>query len=170
MPKTYTPIATVNLTGGSSGANISYFQFTNIPQTYTDLVISINAGVTGSAGYDLVLQFNGDTASNYSQTFMRGNGSAAVSSRVSNNGLVYLDYTGGSVFGINRNYLVNIMNYSNSTTYKTFLSRANSANDWMEQHVALWRSTAAITSLIISTNGGSVAPGSTATLYGIKAA
>jgi hypothetical protein len=168
MPQTYTPIATVNL-AGFSGANGNYFQFDNIPQTYTDLVISINAGLDLGTSYDVVLRNNGDSGSNYSHTWLRGNGSAIASQRYTGT-LFYLDYNAGTTMGINRSYLVNVMNYSNSTTYKTFLFRANVPDNIVEQHVGTWRSTAPITSIRLTTNGGGISAGSTATIYGIKAA
>jgi hypothetical protein len=66
------------------------------------------------------------------------------------------------------------MNYSNATTYKTWLSRNNRASasnaPGTEALVGLWRSTSAITELVIGLTGGNFDTGSTFTLYGIKAA
>ena len=161
---TYVPIATATLS--SSG----YFTFSSIPSTYTDLVLVLNAGFTQTTA-DVIVQFNGDSGSNYSQTWMRGNGSATASGRVTSNTLIYLDYSGGSVAStINRVYTAHIMNYANTTTYKSLIFGANSATDWREQHAGLWRSTAAINSILVSTNGGSMVAGSTLSLYGIAAA
>ena len=168
MAKTYTPIATSKLVG-FSGAGGSYFQFDNIPQTYTDLVIAINAGLDGGIGYDLILRFNNDSGSNYSHTWLAGNGSTASSSRYAGT-LFYLDWNASTTIGIDRSYLVNVMNYSNSTTYKTSLFRASIPSKVAEQHVGTWRNTSAITSVTIATNGGGISTNSTATIYGIKAA
>ncbi len=64
---------------------------------------------------------------------------------------------------------INVMNYSNTTTYKTILSR--SSDLYTEASVNLWRNTAAITSIIIGAQGAyTFSAGSTFTLYGIKAA
>jgi len=168
MAKTYTPIATVSLTG-YSGNNGNIFQFDNIPQTYTDLVVSINAGTDLAAGYDLILKLNNDGGSNYSHTWLRGNGTNVASGRYSGT-LFYIDYNGNTSMGLNRNYLVNIMNYSNTTTYKSLLWRANMPAGYVETHTGTWRNTAAVTSITIATNGGGISAGSTATIYGIKAA
>lgn len=168
MAKTYTPIATVTLSGYSS-ANGNYFDFTSIPSTYTDLVLSINAGVNLSPGIDLMIRFNNDSTSLYSHTWIQGNGSTAASSRLSTRNAVYLDYNGGTTVGINRHYLVNIMNYANTSTYKTFLNKATYEYG-VEAHVGLYRSTSAISSIQVVTNGYGIISGSTATLYGIKAA
>jgi hypothetical protein len=71
-----------------------------------------------------------------------------------------------------------IMNYSNTTTYKTSLTRQNTVDaadyNGTLTAVGLWRSTSAITSVAIQlTRGGSAynfTSGSIFTLYGIKAA
>jgi hypothetical protein len=74
----------------------------------------------------------------------------------------------GSSFAPN---IVHIMNYSNTTTYKTALIRANNAAVGVSLFAGLWRSTSAI-STVAFTNAfpGSVsfATGSTCTLYGVK--
>jgi hypothetical protein len=161
---TYTPIATATLS--SNG----YFTFSSIPSTYTDLVLVLNAGFTLTTA-SVIIQFNGDGGSNYSQTWMRGTGSATASGRVSNGTFVYLDYSGGSVAStINRVYTANIINYANTNVYKNLIFSAGSATDWREQHLGSWRSTAAINSIVVSTNGGSIVAGSTLSLYGILAA
>jgi hypothetical protein len=70
------------------------------------------------------------------------------------------------------------MDYSNSTTYKTWLSRANRASSALDYQgtdavVGLWRSTAAITSITVKNRRGGVdynfASGSNFKLYGIQA-
>jgi hypothetical protein len=77
------------------------------------------------------------------------------------------------------NTIVHIMNYSNTTTFKTYLARNNNAATsgtyvGTEAIVGLAQLTAAITSITIGTASGSTdynfATGSTFSLYGIKAA
>jgi hypothetical protein len=165
MPKTYEPIATQTLT-----ADAGQVVFSSIPQTYTDLVLAINSGTVSLASYDLLLRFNNDSGSNYSQTILLGNGTSASSTRLSNRTAVYIDYSGGTAMGINKVHLVHIMNYANTTTYKTFINRAGIADGATELNVALWRSTAAVSSIQIPTNGYGIMAGSVFTLYGIKAA
>jgi hypothetical protein len=63
---------------------------------------------------------------------------------------------------------MNFFNYSNTTTYKTVLTRAGRNNQATEAFVGLWRNTAAITS--ISLTSQTYTTDSTFTLYGIKAA
>jgi hypothetical protein len=166
MPSTYTPIATTTL--GGSAADVT---FSTISGSYTDLILIGTAqGVSGSP-QNLLFQVNGDTASNYSSTWLTGNGSTASSSRLSSrvNGL--LDIAGYAPIGSNfNNVIAHFNNYSNSTTNKTIISRANSAATGTDAVVSLWRSTAAITSIKIYFTSNSLATGSTFTLYGVKSA
>jgi hypothetical protein len=63
------------------------------------------------------------------------------------------------------------MNYSNTTTYKTWLSRSGASDRATEALVGLWRSTSAITTIALSIDAGATySTGSTFTLYGIAAA
>ena len=158
MASTYEKIATTTL--GSSQGTVT---FSSIPATYTDLIIILNTTGTGSGVKSL--QFNSDTSSNYSCTVLYGDGSAAGSARYS---VGYIDIF-NSTTAQNAN-IIQINNYSNSTTYKTYLSRQNTAAVSVEAIVGLWRSTSAINavSLVASTNNW--ASGSIFTIYGIKAA
>jgi hypothetical protein len=64
----------------------------------------------------------------------------------------------------------NFMNYSNTTTYKTILSRSNNSAIGTDAVVGLWRSTAAINTIKILPANNAFEVGSSFTLYGIKAA
>ena len=162
MPSTYTPIATQTL-----GSTVSSVTFSSIPSTYTDLVLVCSPLTT--AGAAVQIRFNSDTGTNYSRTFINGNGSSAGSQQASN-----LDQNSISYSGANTTpyaVITQFMNYSNTTTNKTYLSRSNSASDEVITYVGLWRSTAAIsTILLFPSSSGSFTSGSTFTLYGIKAA
>jgi hypothetical protein len=161
MPQTYTPIASTTLT--SAAADIT---FSSISGSYTDLRL-IFEGSAATAGVDIYCQVNGDTASNYSHTRLTGNGSAASSSRGSS--LAYMRFSdGGSPQTTNTSVTkVDFMNYSNTTTYKTAINRADNANRGTDAVVNLWRSTAAITSIKFYLSSGNINSGATATLYGI---
>jgi hypothetical protein len=64
-----------------------------------------------------------------------------------------------------------INNYSNATTYKTMISRQFGQDQIAWFSVGLWRSTAAITSIVFTDeSSGNFTTGFTLTLYGIKAA
>ena len=62
------------------------------------------------------------------------------------------------------------MNYSNTTTYKTAISRGDRGATSTVAIVNLWRSTSAINNIQFFTDATNFAAGSIITLYGIKAA
>jgi hypothetical protein len=158
---TYTPIATTTL--GSAAANVTFSSL----GSYTDLVLIFNGRCTSAGGANAFLQFNGDTATNYSSTGMYGDGTSVASFRGSNNASC-----GGCIVD-NVNYgtvIYNIMNYANSSSYKTVIGRGSNTGQYVDMRIGLWRSTAAITSILIYSNGGDWLAGSTFTLYGITAA
>jgi hypothetical protein len=163
MAVTYDKIATTTL--GTTAASVT---FSSIAGTYTDLVL-VMSGTASSGAPSTLLQFNSDTASNYSYTYLTGNGTAASSGRGSSQTSITVSYNGAAGSSPNSN-IVQIMNYSNTTTNKSVVSRANQTAFGTDAIVGLWRSTAAITSMTMTTSSSTYASGSTFTLYGIKAA
>ena len=160
---TYTPIATTTL--GSAQATVTFTSFSG----YTDLILITST--KGSTTNYPKINFNSDTGNNYSRTVLRGDGTTATSGRASNSGRIDLtSNASNSSAEFNLNTITHILNYSNSTTYKTILVRANNASDGVDATVGLWRNTNAITSFEIGLNTGNFATGSTFTLYGIAAA
>jgi hypothetical protein len=159
MASTYEPIATSTL--GSAAATVT---FSSIAATYTDLKVVISGSVT-TGGPNIYLQYNGDTASNYSQTILYGDGSSTGSFRNTNNTKQVIGDANTTI----GTTIADIMNYSNTTTYKTNLAR-NSMSAYVEAWVGLWRSTSAINSVLIGVTSSTFIAGSTFTLYGIKAA
>jgi hypothetical protein len=166
MTATYDLIATQTLSSASSTVT-----FSSIPNTYTDLVLV--ASVTGigsiSAGA-ISIRFNSDTSTIYSATYLMGNGSSATSGRSSNDTRMIV---ASPTLNLGNNPFINIiqiMNYANTATNKTVLSRSNIAAAQVAGIVGLYRSTSAITSITYeSYNGQNMSSGSTFTLYGIKA-
>jgi hypothetical protein len=162
---TYTPIATTTL--GATAASVT---FSTISGAYTDLVLVLAGGTDAASGWGL--RFNSDTGSNYSRTYLTGTGSAAGNGTDTNQTTADIAYNG--ILGNNTNYnsIVNIMNYSNTTTYKTAISRSNNAATGVDASTSLWRSTSAITTIEIRTTtaGKIFNVGSIFTLYGIAAA
>ena len=163
MPATYDKIEARTL--GSASTSVT---FSTIPATYTDIVI-VAAGTISSGAPSTYIRLNGDTGSNYSHTYLTGDGSSATSSRASSQTSMLVTYNGAIAASPNTNIL-QVMNYANTTTNKTVLSRANQAQYGTDAVVGLWRSTAAINSITFITGGTGFAIGSTFTLYGIKAA
>lgn len=162
MAITYEKIATATAAGGATSIS-----FTSIPSTYTDLVVVLNGAYSSAVG--VYVQFNGDNSpsgTNYSQTLLFGNGTTASSSRSTNFNWAAIGYLGAD----NSTTICSIMNYANTTTYKTALGRGNSAGNLTLSAVALWRSTAAINRVDLLSTSTTYTAGTTATLYGIKAA
>jgi hypothetical protein len=164
MPTTYKPIQTQTL--GSAVASVT---FSSISGAYTDLIIVCQTG-PGASGNGVYIQFNGDTASNYSTTDFWGDGSSASAGRTSSATFMRILGRGtGASNNLNNNGITQILNYSNTTTHKTMLARSN-APAGAGGTAGLWRNTSAITSLTITSESGNLISGSTFTLYGIKAA
>ena len=160
MAITYEPISTTTL-----GAATATVTFSSIPQTYTDLVLVVN-GVQSANQY-VAIRFNGDTASNYSQTRLYSDGSTGSSDRQTS--VTFGRLSAGDP--TNRFLTIcSIQNYANATTFKSWLSRSNL--DLVAVIVGLWRITpVAITSLsVLTTTADTFLTGTTFTLYGIKAA
>jgi hypothetical protein len=160
---TYVALDKVTVTGSA----VPSITFTGIPATYTDLVLVITGTI--SDGSNMGIRFNSDSTTNYSNTVVYGNGSSALSTRsTSTNGLALasLAATGSGP----SNAITHIMNYANTTTYKTVLQRGNNLASLVRADVGLWRKTPeAINSIYVYVyTGGNLDVGSTFSLYGIS--
>jgi hypothetical protein len=163
MTATYENIATTTL--GSAQASVT---FSSISGSFTDLIL-VESFQFASTGSQSLMTF-GDTSTLYSATTLRGDGSAANSSRFTN--LANLANTPGNTNGtasVQVTGIRHIMNYSNTTTNKTIIQRFNDSTAQVVAVVGLWRNTAAINSIVLTSLSGNYASGSTFTLYGIKA-
>lgn len=173
MPATYEPIATV----APNGATVD---FTNIPQTYTDLVMVVYGRGAGTFTnvWNLVVLNNDSSGSSYSRTVLNGDGSSATSFRETNYAQLYTmdGFPGGSVSAnIFATGIYHFMNYSNTTNWKPVLSTASADRNGAGQvtmTMGMWRSNSAVNriSLFVASGNNTFANGSQITLYGIKAA
>lgn len=165
MPtNTYVALATQTL--GSASSTVT---FSSIPQGYTDLVLVFRGNITAPTSASFLMRFNSDSGSNYSDTNLYGSGSAAGSYRdTSSTNIRFGAVNNGS--GGQSNAIINVMNYANTTTYKTALARFNDAGAEAAAVVGTWRSTSAITSItLLLASTSTYASGSTFSLYGIAA-
>jgi hypothetical protein len=163
MPATYEPIEAKTL-----GSDVATVTFSSIPATYTDLVLVMAVKKSTSDGGYLALRYNSDTATNYSATFLYGDGTSALSGRVSSEAFGRFGNASTSNF---QSSIVSIQNYANATTFKTSISRSSVVGNYTLSYCTLWRKTPeVITSITILTDSGNLVTGSTFTLYGIKAA
>lgn len=163
MPGTYEPVATTTL-----GSSASSYTFTSIPLTYTDLVLVINGGLVGNGQFRIQVG-NGsiDTGSNYSGTQIYGYASTVGGGQEVNATNPYL----GVASTTNSTRTVQFMNYSNTTTFKSWLLKSGDmGNSQYDTQVNLWRSTSAINQIRITGLSNNIASGTSLTLYGIKAA
>ena len=160
---TYTPIATTTL-----GSATSTVTFSSISGSYTDLVLIANTSRTSNSNMQLrVGNGSADTGFNYSYTFVAGDGSTAFSSRASGTNSTEVSYQNANTWG---QTIINLQNYANTTTNKTFITRSGQAGWGTIAYVGLWRSTSAINVVNVFSSAGNFDVGSTFTLYGIASA
>lgn len=165
MALTYEPIATTNGTGSS--ATIT---FSSIPSTYTDLrLVATFKSTSGTSGF--YIYFNNDTNTNYSRTYVAGDGTSALSSRNTASTEIVASYSGISTT-IPTLVTADVFSYAGSTNKTVLISTSADRNGsgFTLSEVGLWRSTSAITSLTFKTDATAFTTDSTFTLYGIKAA
>jgi len=168
MAVTYEPISSTTI----SGTGTSTISFTSIPQTYTDLELVIQVRENSGSDGNTFINFNSDTGANYSFTQIYGSGSAGGSNRASSQTRTGIygnasQIDASTTYGFSKAY---ILNYSNSTTYKSIYSQGNFTTIEIVARTHLWRSTAAITRIDLTLASGNYANGSVVTLYGITAA
>jgi hypothetical protein len=128
--------------------------------------------VTALSGSTFFMRYNSDTGSNYSFNSMYSNGSSALLEAPT--GLTGVRMSSNFSDSIPNFLIANIMSYAGSTNKTTLVDFAKnddgSGFDIALREVALWRNTAAITTIDITTSSSTYAIGTSATLYGIKAA
>lgn len=168
MPATYEPIATTTVSSSGSATEII---FLSIPSTYTDLRL-VTTG-TNNAGGNQWFHINADGSPLYSITSLNGNGTSATSTRATDNGQWNLNRAVNTSTTIPTMYTLDFFSYTGST-FKTALiteSADKNGSGGISRSVGLYRSTSAITALRLWLSGGATYDvGTTATLYGIKAA
>jgi hypothetical protein len=169
MPATYDLIGSFRLNEATSSVT-----FSSIPQTYTDLYLTVDGLCTGSnTDTSVLLAFNGDTATNYSHAYIYGNGTSIFGGRAANVQFVYGARLG---FNVQSGGFFHIQNYSNTNMFKTVLSSGSSyaSGAGVGGNIIIhntWRSTAAINSIFCGVDSGlGFAAGFTLNLYGIKSA
>lgn len=170
MANTYIAIATVTSTGTSGTID-----FTNIPQTYTDLILLVSGRTTWTTDNNdqIRIYLNGNT-SNYAHKLLLGTGSVTdgdgSTSAPGVNGQTETGAMTGNTFS---NDCIYISNYTSSSNYKIVshehLTENNATLNYSTLGATVWSNSSAVTSISISTfRGYNWAQYSTATLYGIK--
>lgn len=173
---TYSQIASIAASGSTSDIS-----FTNIPQTYTNLVLVASVRGAKAATTCSLLAYvgtgpNGTSllqSNENSVTYITGDGSSATSTRTTNgSGLQLVTAPAASATsGVYKQYVLHFPQYNNSTTYKAMIARTDSAIDSARAIVGLARTTLPLLTVGIATYGdGNIVSGSTFTLYGIRGA
>ena len=170
MPNTYTLISSNVLT--SSAASVT---FSSIPATYTDLVLKY-ASRSDTSTTSLNITFNSDTATNYSSTYLYGDGTNAVSGRdtsVANINEAVKSNASASTANTFTNNEIYIPSYTVSQNKPlssfTAMELNSATNTYVGAGAHLWRNTAAVSSIQLALAGGAnFVSGSSFYLYGIK--
>ena len=176
MPNTFTLIASSEV--GAGGA--SSIDFTNIPQTYTDLLVEVS-GRTTNWGYsynNLYLSINATpSGSDYSNRILYSVGTTTGSFSQSGTSQFLIGATPSTASTANTfsNAMCYLENYTSSSTNKSASSdgatpRNSSTNGdtFLNLSAGLWGSNTAITSLYLTSDQSTFVQYSTAYLYGIK--
>ena len=161
------PVLIASTTLASDAASLT---FSNIPQTYTHLLIYFQVRITGTAGGALEwlkMRCNGDTGNNY------WDGATNAVNTMGHFGSINTSTNYDTAFSCGSG---NIYNYRNTLSYKSFGSYYSSWNNsttgisganWPTNYSS-WRSTSAVTSVtFINTNSYNLIAGSNIQIYGI---
>lgn len=170
-------ITLISHTEVGSGGNAT-ITLSSIPSTYDDLwlVCSIRNDPSISSNTTLEVQFNSNTATNYSITSLRSrNNGTVTSTRLATQTFMEI----GSLTQGNSNWYamntVYIPNYKNTSYNKQVIwdgySPADGGVEFLNFSAGLWRNTAAINSIkIVNSSATNFSQYSTFTLYGITKA
>jgi hypothetical protein len=182
----WTGSAWSQVNGGSAGAltlitevvtsgSQATVAFGSIPGTYRDLVLRVRGRVTAAVTETGTgVQFNGDTGANYDLEQMAVSGTSV--SNTENIGITSISVLNlpGSTATAGRagGGEMKIFDYRGTTFHKNAVSlggdawAATSPSNRIMAQSGIWRSTAAITSILLFLGAGSFVDGSVVSLYG----
>lgn len=163
MAQTYECIATSTLASATSTVT-----FSNIPSTYTDLVLSLY--ISADVGIpNIHIRYNGDSGTNYSGQYWYSDGTTVGTGRYTS--ITEVRIPGAGTTTNRTGCKIDIAQYSNTSINKTSIATAfiTTSNGYFTT-TSLWRSTAAIYQISISPSVNNWTADSKFTLYGIKAA
>jgi hypothetical protein len=154
--------------GSTSQASIS---FTSIPSTYTHLQVRGILRSTTATG-TAFMNFNGDTANNYTTHYIFGDGTIGVGAINPHSGMyAALANNAASTFAV---CVINILDYKNTNKNKVMLSlsggesNTNTGATYDEILSGVWESTSAINRIDLIPAAGNFAQYSSLALYGIN--
>lgn len=172
MAITYTALQTVTVGSGGTTA----IEFTNIPATYTDLIVKFAVRGSGSSGL-MLIRFNDDTGNNYNNRalYFYGSGTGVTGSN-SQDSFTFSAIANNAWNNFNADTFSNSEMYISG--YATSLQKPVNMNFQLDnlttaaasvQSGTLWANTAAINKIaIIRYAAETLVENSQATLYGIR--
>lgn len=170
MP-TYDLIFSNTLTSPSN-----FVDFTSIPNTYTDLILSINIKSTFGSGIstEYRLRFNGDTGNNYASATLRANSAPSLTAgtKAGSEGWATIVWSGDADNNWGAGGFVQIMRYADSGKWKYYNAHTGNAAGVMGNGIVngLWTNISAISSITVIPQRDSFAIGSSFDIYGILGA
>lgn len=146
------------------------FSFSNIPQTYKELVLVGSLRASSGSPANCTLNINGNSNAIYYSLLMYGMDSTAAMATNGNAGTTYCGIVQTSTFSP---HMWRFVNYTDTSHHKNFLGWHGSAANaqsfgQVRYEINVAKTTAAITSLTLGVNGSSHAAGSQLTLYGLE--
>ena len=162
-------MAYIKISSVTLNSSQSYIEFASIPATYTDLFVACQIQRT-SATLNFRITVNNDTSTLYSYTRLSAYSASAVASDRITGGANWQPWFNGASFTNITSFNFNVMNYANTSTFKSVLFKNAEANGEVTVTSGLYRSTSAISRIDFTAGSNSFAIGSSFTLYGIKAA
>lgn len=144
--------------------------FSSIPSDYTHLQLRMFALGDTTTGYDTYIQFNGDSATNYSSHRMGGNGASTFATGYANtNGLYLVTDAARTLYPAVS--VTDILDYKDTTKFKTVRTIGGTDANGSGQCTLWsgnWRNKNAITSIKILVAANNFAANSSFALYGIR--
>lgn len=147
-----TAIATITLQQASSAVT-----FSGIPNTYRDLILTIDGGASSAQSANLYLNADTNTAS-YPRVTMYGDGASAVSGATSNPRILDIG-TSASIL------ISSIFDYSATDKHKTVLVRSNTSG-LVAASAMRWANLTAVNQISAVAHTGTFNSGTSFSLYG----
>ena len=148
----------------SAIASVTFGSGGTLPQTYRDLYLVISGQTTGALN-NIQVQLNSDTASNYTNLRILGDGTNASSA--SSGSITFLQW--GDMGTLDTVVTGSLLDYSTSDRHKNSIVRGNNSASGgvVSTYAGRWANTAAVTSFKLSAGAGNFAVGCSFYLYGV---
>ena len=150
--ETYLPLATITTSGGEATLT-----FSSIPQNYQDLVLTISGTASSPTNMSI-----GGTNGRYVE--MRGTGATAVTARDTGR-----TYAAGFTSSTVASNIIHVMDYSETTKFKTIVAREGDTSNRTSLRVVSWDTLSAVSSITLALEGAiTFNANCVASLYGIE--